>query len=139
MPTINSSLQALLNNFATTNPNASLSLTNALNASPALITQYNNLAASGNLRGFVGYLDVSQGLVGGRFNTNDQTYLVPLDANGNVTTGMADLVMTMGHEGQHATNLVTPMPVLDQSMSTEITTFQAGVNALASLPGNQNY
>lgn len=129
MPTINSSLQELLNSFATTNQNASQTFTNALNASPALMDQYNTLAACGYLRGFAG---TTQSGVGGVFNTNNQTFYIPLDANGNVVTGMADLVFVMGHEGQHATDFFTTMAMANQSFQTAVTT-------LASQAGNQDY
>ncbi len=128
MPTINSSLQGLLNDFAIAHPQATQAFTDAFNASPTLLNQYNTLAACGYLKGFA---ITTQSGVGGLFQPSSQTFEIPVDANGNVSLG-GNLIFVMGHEGQHAENLFTTMSMANQS-------FQMGVSALASQPGNQDY
>ncbi|MDD2686399.1 MAG: hypothetical protein PHY62_09600 [Gallionella sp.] len=129
MANINTDLQSLLNDFGKNNSNASKTFTDALNASPALLGQYNTLAACGYLKGFA---KSTLSGVGGAFNPNSQVFSIPLDNNGNITIGMADLVFVMGHEGQHAENYFTTRFAAEQLFGRE-------VNTLASQPGNHDY
>lgn len=69
MSVINSSLQALLDQFALTNPSASKTFTDLFNASSSLTDQYNTLASGGYLLGFSG-MPSDKG-VGGQGPTTD--------------------------------------------------------------------
>jgi hypothetical protein len=123
-PALSAASQALVTTFnASLTADQRTNFANALQNSPALITQINTAVAAGELRGFSLLLPGTN--AGGQFSPTTGTMQLPaasMTTPAGGTYNPAELTFVLGHETQHAINRPTSAAAL--------TTFAADVNTI---------